>query len=38
MEKKIKLENVKEQLISCRHDFERRIEEITSEVEDQVIK
>ena len=38
MEEKNRLEYVKEQLISCKHDFKCRIEEITSEVEDQVIK
>ena len=38
MEKEIRMEYVKEQLISCKHDFECRIKEITSEAEDQVIK
>ncbi|CAH3150204.1 unnamed protein product [Pocillopora meandrina] len=36
MEEKNRLEYVKEQLISCKHDFKCRIEEITSEVEVQV--
>ena len=38
MEEENRLEYVTEQLISCKHDFKYRIEEITSEVEDQVIK
>ena len=38
MNVEIRLEYVKEQLISCKHDFECRIKEITPKVEDQVIK
>ena len=38
MEEENRLEYVTEQLISCKHDFKCWIEEITSEVEVQVIK
>ena len=38
MEEENRLGYVKEQLISCKHDFKCWLKEIASKVEDQVIK